>query len=487
MKSSILQVKFWYAMALTLLVLGCMENYREVSYPSEDEVVEEGSLMESHLIQTVLLDGSEDNILDNASCLSVVYPVQAYLNDELFRLESSADLELFEVEYLEKITHRNQFKLVYPIEVLDPHYQLIKVYTLDQLNELANGCIEGGQDEDFECLDFVYPIEILSYNPVYQSSNANQLIADQEFYHYLINRNSDELISVNYPVSFSDLSGGLHEIESNEGLINLIDQYKSECDEKDEKFTSDIHGEMVMLRIIITDAPYPVELIESASIQLKDLYARYDNDEAMLLSAVEQTVNIFQLRNGITDTLVETEVPIGIINRLNIIVSSAEITLKDGRSFDLDVPSGSKSGIKVDISPVIELHSESTNEVLLDFDLSQSFVPVGNDNSPNGIQGFNFKPKIKATNLEEAGDLFGVVKDAESGEVLNNVQVSIYDASNTLYMTTFTEASGNYMMLGLLPGSYSVKVEKDGYADRVQSVEIILQSSTELNFTIDKE
>ena len=52
-----------------------------------------------------------------------------------------------------------------------------------------------------------------------------------------------------------------------------------------------------------------------------------------------------------------------------------------------------------------------TSELLLDFDLSKSFVMRGNLDKPSGIIGFIFKPVIKAVNNTTAGRLEGLVTD----------------------------------------------------------------------------
>lgn len=54
-------------------------------------------------------------------------------------------------------------------------------------------------------------------------------------------------------------------------------------------------------------------------------------------------------------------------------------------------------------------------------------------------------------------NLYGVVTDAETGSPLEGVKVTIDG------LATYTNASGQYLIEGLTPGSYSVTFEKDGY------------------------
>jgi len=54
-------------------------------------------------------------------------------------------------------------------------------------------------------------------------------------------------------------------------------------------------------------------------------------------------------------------------------------------------------------------------------------------------------------------NLSGVVTDAETGNPLSSVKVSIDG------QTTYTNSSGIYAFEGLTPGSYTVTFEKDDY------------------------
>lgn len=54
-------------------------------------------------------------------------------------------------------------------------------------------------------------------------------------------------------------------------------------------------------------------------------------------------------------------------------------------------------------------------------------------------------------------NLYGVVTDAQTGYPIEGVKVTIAG------LTTYTNASGNYLFTELTPGSYSIEFSKDGY------------------------
>ena len=95
--------------------------------------------------------------------------------------------------------------------------------------------------------------------------------------------------------------------------------------------------------------------------------------------------------------------------------------------------------------------------------------------SNGNIQGFNFKPVIKAANISTTGTLEGLVTtlDGELSSPLEGAQVAVF-AADTLNTTTFTDAAGMYMVMGLSAGNYDVTVELEGYES---------QSAEELTIT----
>ena len=465
---------------------GCMESYEDVQYPDENEVISLNSSFERQLINITLLDGSIDNVLDNASCLTVKLPVEAYLNDELYQINTYSDLQAFETAYQEEITSRDQFRLVYPIRVINEKYQETEISNAIDLELQAQNCVEGGTDSDIECIDFVYPLEVVSYDPIYQSAKVESIPNDNELYYLLSNRKTEEVLGFGYPITVMDHQGEQVAISGNDAMQNLINDAVSTCDEGDEPFELGGFTRFASLELLITDAPFPIDLVESAFITINKITAEY-GDTSVVLSEEVREINIFELRNGLTESLSDVQVPVGTISSFSLIIEAAEITLTDGRNFDLNVPSGDTSGLKVKVSPEVELSEDDEVTILLDFDLSQSFVPLGSDNSPNGIRGFNFKPTVKATNLAASGTIKGIVVDSDTDEALSNVQVSIFDDNDDLYTTTFTESSGEFIILGVEEGSYTVRIEKDGYLTDSQQVEVVALGEVTVNIDMSPE
>ena len=124
-----------------------------------------------------------------------------------------------------------------------------------------------------------------------------------------------------------------------------------------------------VLTIKITDAPFPSDLVEEANITIdmvtlkkSDSYmdesemetetetentSMSDTTAFIILSEETQTINLLDLSNGVTQVLSENEIPVGDYNEIRLHITEAGILLKDGREFDLKVPSGNASGLKI--------------------------------------------------------------------------------------------------------------------------------------------
>ena len=252
-------------------------------------------------------------------------------------------------------------------------------------------------------------------------------------------------------------------------------------------------GNMGRLRVQLTDAPFPYDLISEANVTIFKVDARYKGDSMegdennkeegnsfVVLMEEERDFNLLNLINGITETLVDIDVPAGSYDLIRIYVKGVNVVLKDESKYDLKVPSGEQTGIKVFIKPSIVVSGELSADLLLDFDVGRSFIPKGNIKSISGINGFNFKPVIKACNISFAGSVSGLVSTMMDGEIigLENATVSVFETGSLDPIMTPTDQNGNYTVMGLNAGSYDVMVELDGYETQIIEEVTIVAGNT---------
>ncbi|WP_282165191.1 DUF4382 domain-containing protein [Cellulophaga baltica] len=251
------------------------------------------------------------------------------------------------------------------------------------------------------------------------------------------------------------------------------------------------------LSIQLTDAPFLYDMVAEANVTIFKIDARYkgavetdsvseDGNSFITLSEEEVPINLLELTNGITENLVNLEVPAGTYDLVRVYVKGVNVILNDGTVYDLNVPSGEQTGIKVFIQPGLVVQGGLSSDLLLDFDVSKSFVAKG---GRNNLSGFNFKPVIKASNLATAGTLKGFVTTTEDNISvgLEGAQVSVIVA-DTINTTTFSDIDGSFVIMGLQEGSYDLLVALEGYtSERKEGIAIVASNNTTQDVVLSLE
>jgi hypothetical protein len=245
------------------------------------------------------------------------------------------------------------------------------------------------------------------------------------------------------------------------------------------------------LIINVTDAPFLIDYVESATVTITKVEIKKAGDGVcdgtpfLVLSEDTVTFDLLDLRNGVVDKLVDIEVPAGEYDQIRLYVDQAGLKVKEGGDYSVKVPSGKQTGIKVIIHPGLFVEGGLTSEVLLDFDLSRSFVLKGNLWSPAGIKGFNFKPVIRAVNNTTAGRIEGMVTDTSDVKVK---EANVWVEQDTVVATTIADTMGYYAIIGLPAGNYSVFATKEDY-DTVSfdDIKVIAGNRTIVDFALTKK
>lgn len=171
------------------------------------------------------------------------------------------------------------------------------------------------------------------------------------------------------------------------------------------------------VQIQLTDAP--AGAIESAEVWISRVYLQGgggDGDEdGGRFDLFDDADNprhydLLTLQDGIVaDLTEEMEVPEGTYSQLRLVVDSAVVTLTplyeftDGtREAVLKVPSGSSSGIKVQLERSVEVEEGELTVVLVDFDVEDNFVLQGGGQG-TVINGVIFTPTLKEKSRSQHG------------------------------------------------------------------------------------
>ncbi|MGQ7869328.1 DUF4382 domain-containing protein [Sunxiuqinia sp. sy24] len=228
------------------------------------------------------------------------------------------------------------------------------------------------------------------------------------------------------------------------------------------------------LTVNITDAPFPIDIVDKTVVTIDQLsigssseMEAENNSSFIVLSEEEHEIDLLDLTNGVTLELASVDINAGTYDEIRLRVVDAKVLLKDGTEFDLKIPSGSTSGLKIKIAPAVTIEEGMESTVLLDFDVSKSFVMQGNMNTPAGINGFLFKPVVRCVFEGFTGQIEGIVTDT-SAVVLPNALIKVWNLTpemepDTVVTSGFTNETGYYKIIGLPEGTYHMTGELEDY------------------------
>lgn len=173
----------------------------------------------------------------------------------------------------------------------------------------------------------------------------------------------------------------------------------------------------------LTDAPFPTGQVTSVDVYVVRVDARQtdvtDTDANSALDATSsaasgwktvatpnESFDLLSLQNGITAALGQANLPAGTYSGFRLVIdqSKSSATLKDGTVLTggstpgIKFPSAGQSGIKIVLADPVKIVANTETDLLVDFNVGQSFVLRGNTIEQNGLL---FKPVISAsvTNL----------------------------------------------------------------------------------------
>lgn len=238
------------------------------------------------------------------------------------------------------------------------------------------------------------------------------------------------------------------------------------------------------VNVQLTDAPFPFAEVKSVDVfvvRIDGKVAETDSAEDAnesdstgwkTLVSPNASINLLSLTNGKTSNLGVATLPAGTYRGFRMIIDAdkSSITLNDGTKPNVKWPSAGKNGIKIVLDEPVVV--SGTQTLLLDFDLGRSFRMRGNSISQNGLL---FKPVIRATSQQSTGSLAGSVHaDSATGAAIAGATIEVLKNGSTVTDTDgddvirsgMTDASGNFMLSFLRPGTYAVRatpVAASGY------------------------
>ena len=235
-----------------------------------------------------------------------------------------------------------------------------------------------------------------------------------------------------------------------------------------DEATNSLPGNRRATRVLVTDAPFPFDTVESVDIYFISISASTEPDTGANADSMHwvpivephRQINLLSLQRGDTALLGEKEIPADQYRAIRVIidVDSSAIRFKNGSQAVVRWGGSGRQAIHTFVEAAMAV-PDSGADIVLDFDVGRSFAY---NNLGDGA--FDFFPWIRAVNEDATGSISGTVSsDTSAGPAgpVANATVRAYGGGPSnwyIYSTGTTDAAGHYKLAYLLPGTYIVGI-----------------------------
>jgi len=190
--------------------------------------------------------------------------------------------------------------------------------------------------------------------------------------------------------------------------------------------------------IRMTDAPGPYNAVY---IDLQGVEIIEDNGQTVSMNVHSGIYNLLNFSNGV-DTLIATgTLEVATVEQIRLILGPNNSVMVGSVSYPLSTPSADQTGLKLQVHQTLQ--AGVLYSVLLDFDANKSIVLEGNGS-------YKLKPVIRTIETALSGAIRGKITPVGT--------IAFVTATSTISYSSNVTAAGDFMLMGLPPGTYSVTV-----------------------------
>jgi len=240
------------------------------------------------------------------------------------------------------------------------------------------------------------------------------------------------------------------------------------------------------LTIKLTDAPMPYGQFMEVNVTIDkiEIGNSSDMDSFMIITDQQMKFNMLELVNGLTETIANAEIPVGEYNTIRLYISLTEMIMNNGDSFSYNMNTEGFAGnhmmrngmmlndtirsIDITLQDTLMVTEGGHNEFLMDIDIDSSFmledvdyVNMGmNGGMMMSMSGFTFLPNMRFVEMSNATTITGIVH-SNAGNIANATIKLMH--SGEVYTSSHTDENGNFSLIGIPHGIYTISAEADGY------------------------
>lgn len=284
------------ALVILMTFTSCQDEIDVVGpETTSEEIITANSETAVLITQTSSNDGSFDNIIDGASCINVVFPITVNVNGVEIVLDSEMDLRIIEEIFDEFEDDDDILEIIFPITIVTGDFSEVTINNEEELETFIDECIEGGDDDDIECIDFKFPLTFFRFNVDTQETDRVVVENDRELYRLFRSLGQNDILSIQYPVTLVLFDGSELVVNSNEELARALREARDLCDEDDDDDFGDDDFSKERLDALLVKCPWIINDVRRNDQNLTDTYREYLMNFSANGSVVVKTRNGDQL------------------------------------------------------------------------------------------------------------------------------------------------------------------------------------------------
>ncbi|MGC4041773.1 MAG: DUF4382 domain-containing protein [Flavobacterium sp.] len=208
------------------------------------------------------------------------------------------------------------------------------------------------------------------------------------------------------------------------------------CDSSDDGISG--NGDYTY-KIRMTDAPGPYDKV---NIDIESVTIINGDGTTVTLDTNTGVHDLLELNNGTNIVLASQNLEDDQVQQIKINLGTNNTVVVGGQSYPLTLSGSDTTGLTLNVNQTLD--ANETNEIMLDFDANASVVATGTNT-------YKLVPAIRAFDSSVTGSISGNV-DNTSLAIVTATSVS----SN--HFSTSINSAGNFKILGLAPGNYTLTV-----------------------------
>ncbi|MCF6347527.1 MAG: hypothetical protein L3J20_04405 [Flavobacteriaceae bacterium] len=264
---------------LVFIFSSCRSELTENIDNTKNPALKENSAVANLMQQTSLNDGSNDNIIDNASCFNITLPITVIVNGVEILVETEDDYDVIENIFDEDDEDEDTIEINFPVTIVLSDFTEVIINNKDELESYIDSDCNDGIDDDIECVDFVYPISASIFNKNNELIETITVTNDEEMYDFIEDLDDDIIVNINFPISIFLPDGSEQVINNLNELENAIENAKDDCDEDDDNDFDDDDcidcTQQQVLDLLTTCSDWVVDELELNGNDLEDNYVGY--------------------------------------------------------------------------------------------------------------------------------------------------------------------------------------------------------------------